>query len=118
MDDSDPLMWGYDESRGDYVRGVAYKFTDEQINSDSSISGVTELAFKLKYDTNELQNEDFSNYRFMAYLYLTENSVSEQEMQEGGSAVLNQNEIQNAADMVAEPLSDYLIFTVARLKTD
>lgn len=118
VDDNDPLMWGYDAEKNEYVRGISYKFTEEQINSSSSIAGVTELAFKLKYDTNEMQEEDFSNYRFTAYLYLSEESASFNEMQPGSCAVLNADEIQNASYMMAEPLEDYLIFTVARLKVD
>lgn len=118
VDNDDPMAYGYDEEKNINYGGVTYKFTADQINNGSSISGVSELAFRLVYDTKNLDSEDFSNYKFVAYLYLSEDTVSKNELFDGSSEVLTKEQIQNIADITADPLSDYLIFTLARLKTD
>ncbi len=117
VDDDDPLIYGYDESSGMNVGGVSYKFTKDQLNAGSSIGGVSELAFKLKYNTDELTEYDFSNYKFEAYLCMSEDPVTDEAIPDGSAAAVDAA----AAQMVmnnTEPISDYLIFTVARLKTD
>lgn len=118
VDSDDPLAYGYDSEKGVDCGGVTYKFTAEQLNNGSSIGGVAELAFRLVYDTSNLESEDFSNYKFIAYLYLSENSVSGNEIIDGSSEVLTKEQVKDIADITADPLSDHLIFTLARLKTD